>query len=42
MGGIEKRYPGEITYDSGRFLFPLTQTGEAAGGTVVLQYLPMN
>ena len=25
MGGIEKRYPGEITYDSGRFLFPLTQ-----------------
>ena len=40
MGGVEKRYPGEITYDSGRFLFPLTQTGEAAGGTVVLQYLP--
>lgn len=25
MGGVEKRYPGEITYDSGRFLFPLTQ-----------------
>ena len=25
MGGVEKRYPGEITYSSGRFLFPLTQ-----------------
>lgn len=21
MGGIEKRYPGEITYSSGRFLY---------------------
>lgn len=25
MGGVEKRFPGEITYSSGRFLFPLTQ-----------------
>lgn len=25
MGGIEKRYPGEIRYADGQFLFPLTQ-----------------
>ena len=25
LGGVEKRYPGEITFSSGRFLFPLTQ-----------------
>ena len=25
MGGIEKRYPGEITYADAQFLFPLTQ-----------------
>lgn len=25
MGGVEKRYPGDIAFSSGRFLFPLTQ-----------------